>query len=468
MGKVLKEKMAAPKAILRFEKVINDAYNVAHPPPLSKRGQEAVDRVNALLDHVANSSNIPELTLNQWSCDWIMTFKDDAVCIDEALDVWMQLDSLDSAAKFVHMKFHIFSNQSSTGMLKKWLNDLYVQYVYNRDAAFTGERLYLFEAVSPNQCFGTGSGARVQLQTEDDGPTPLQQLQAIEFEKKRQLIMHVRDKPMEFVQRSFVTNKRFTNLFGPSVRNIEARLNFFQKNETIYNERGIPYRFGALISGEPGCGKTSIIQAIAAETERHIILVNFESVVTAERLRNLFYSDIIHIHKDGNGASVPVRIPIDKRLFVLEDIDALGPIVLQRDDEHHGYDVFGALGTIPEQVTLSDILNVFDGNLQNKGRVMVVTTNFAEKLDRALVRAGRFDCVTSFEGARKETIIEAFEFFFSHIPRDDPSMQKATQILNSLPEGDKTMTMADVHSVFFDSFQDAESAAKEIAKRLNA
>ena len=49
------------------------------------------------------------------------------------------------------------------------------------------------------------------------------------------------------------------------------------------------------------------------------------------------------------------------------------------------------------EITLSDILNVLDGTLQNSGRVMIVTTKHPEKLDRALIRAGRFDCKCSFE-----------------------------------------------------------------------
>ena len=41
------------------------------------------------------------------------------------------------------------------------------------------------------------------------------------------------------------------------------KIQFFLNNESWYEEHGIPYMFGLLLHGEPGCGKTSTIKAIA-------------------------------------------------------------------------------------------------------------------------------------------------------------------------------------------------------------
>ena len=41
------------------------------------------------------------------------------------------------------------------------------------------------------------------------------------------------------------------------------KIQFFLNNESWYEEHCIPYMFGLLLHGEPGCGKTSTIKAIA-------------------------------------------------------------------------------------------------------------------------------------------------------------------------------------------------------------
>lgn len=459
-----KKQQKMKMTILRFERTFLNLYNVPHPPPVAKKCQEASDRVDALLTYIAAQSEVPELTLNQWSCDWIMSFAEAPVCIDESMGIWMKLDRLYSDAKQMELQFHIFSEQSSTSQLKRWANDIYQKFLYEREASFTGQQLFLFEAKSALDGLSASGGARMQMAMDASSKITAEDIELRSYEHKRQLIARVKGTPVQFIQRPFITNKRFENLFGPAVDTIERRLAFFQNHEDIYNERGIPYRFGALISGMPGCGKTSVIQALAARTERHIILINFDHIVTAERMRDLFYSDTLHVQTENNGPSVPVRIPINKRLYVLEDIDALGSVVLERDDVNHGFKSYGSFGSIPEELTLSDILNVFDGNLQNQGRVMVVTTNFAEKLDRALVRAGRFDCVCVFDLADRNTIADAFTFFFAHMKEDNTVAEGLSRLRSEMPE-DARMSMADVHSIFFNSFEHPGHAAKAIVEK---
>ena len=448
-----------PKAVLRFERTFLNLYNVAHPPPMSKKGQEALDRVDSILKYVASQDGLPELTLNEWSCDWIMTYIEKPVQINAELDIKIKVDLFEHHSDRVNLKFHLLSNKSSLGVLKNWTNDVYGRFVYDRESTFTGNQLYLFESTSPTDA--SMSGAQLQLSL--DGNVTSEDIQLRRFEQKRQLVSKVRNTPVHCIQRHFNTNKRFRNLFGPSIRRIEQQLHFFQTQELIYHDRGIPYRFGALISGEPGCGKTSVIQAIAAETNRHIVVVNFEHIVTAERLRELFYSDTLYVQSERNGQSTPVNIPVNLRLYVLEDIDALGEIVLARNNDKHGFDSYGSLGVIADELTLSDILNVFDGNLQNEGRVMVVTTNHAYKLDPALIRAGRFNCICDFQPAHKETIIEAFSFFFSHV-QDDTMITKSKNLLNELPDT-FSVSMADVHAVFFNKFEDPLLAVQSIYER---
>jgi hypothetical protein len=86
---------------------------------------------------------------------------------------------------------------------------------------------------------------------------------------------------------------------------------FDKENTDRFKRLGIPKTFGMLMYGEPGTGKTSTIKAIAHYTQRNVIIVPVNWIKTAQQLRNLFSSQRIN-------ASL---IPMDKRLYVFEEID---------------------------------------------------------------------------------------------------------------------------------------------------
>lgn len=98
-----------------------------------------------------------------------------------------------------------------------------------------------------------------------------------------------------------------------------------------YDKKGQPYMLGLLLHGSPGTGKTSLIKAIANMTGRHIISVSLEAIHTKRQLKHLFQNEDVHVAQaDGTGQPEIFRIPINRRLFVLEDIDAASQLVLDR------------------------------------------------------------------------------------------------------------------------------------------
>ena len=74
----------------------------------------------------------------------------------------------------------------------------------------------------------------------------------------------------QYTEFSFQSGKNFSNVFFPEKDELMKKIQFFNDNESWYVENGIPYMFGLLLHGEPGCGKTSTIKAIANMTQRHI------------------------------------------------------------------------------------------------------------------------------------------------------------------------------------------------------
>ncbi len=203
-------------------------------------------------------------------------------------------------------------------------------------------------------------------------------------------------------------------------RQVENRVTFFLDNREWYDQRGIPYQLGLLLSGVPGSGKTSIIRAVANLTKRHIVNVNFSTITTATQLKNLFFSEKLTVYTDSSMTSYDVlSIPIENRIYVLEEIDALTNIVRQRIPGERKDD------PLPDELTLGEILTALDGTLETPGRIVIMTSNHPEFLDKALIRPGRIDVSVKFGHAKRRLIEEMFECFFGesligseHVPED--------------------------------------------------
>merc|ERR1711963_548183 len=205
----------------------------------------------------------------------------------------------------------------------------------------------------------------------------------------------------------FESGKTFDNVFYSQKMDIVKRLDFFTQNKAWYKKRGIPYTMGFMFYGDPGCGKTSTIKAIANHTQRHIVSIPLNKIRTAKELLNIFYNVRMN-YKD---------IPLHQRLYVLEDIDAadLKNVVGERSDkendktednnstkeekEDSGIDMnllnmlkgSSAWDKKSSRLTLASLLEVLDGVMEMDGRMLIITTNYPEKLDKALIRPGRID-----------------------------------------------------------------------------
>jgi ATPase family associated with various cellular activities (AAA) len=111
------------------------------------------------------------------------------------------------------------------------------------------------------------------------------------------------------------------NCFFTDVNKIINRIDFFVKNKSWYEMRGIPYQLGFLFYGPPGCGKTSTIKAIAKMLDRHIINVNdIDKIKKVSDLKNIFYGEYI------NGRYIPTH----KRLYVIDEFDKILDVISEK------------------------------------------------------------------------------------------------------------------------------------------
>ncbi|WP_165022782.1 ATP-dependent zinc metalloprotease FtsH [Dysgonomonas sp. ZJ279] len=146
----------------------------------------------------------------------------------------------------------------------------------------------------------------------------------------------------------------------------------FLKNPTRYTEIGGKIPKGALLVGPPGTGKTLLAKAVAGEANVPFFSMSGSDFVEmfvgvgASRVRDLF--------KQAKEKS-PCIIFID-------EIDAVGrargknPNMGSNDEREN---------------TLNQLLTEMDGFGTNSGIIVLAATNRADILDKALLRAGRFD-----------------------------------------------------------------------------
>lgn len=184
-----------------------------------------------------------------------------------------------------------------------------------------------------------------------------------------------------------------------------------------YANRGIPYRRGYLFHGPPGTGKSSLAWAIAGVFGLDIYCISLvEPSLTEEDLGLMF-------------SSLPRRCVV-----LLEDIDSAGLVrrqELQEGENAKGddattkisHEIAKALKSVQSKgdkskdnnqgISLSGLLNAIDGVASHEGRVLVMTTNFPDKLDEALIRPGRIDMKVKFTLSTRYQIYELFTRMYS-------------------------------------------------------
>lgn len=146
-------------------------------------------------------------------------------------------------------------------------------------------------------------------------------------------------------------------------------LDRFKHKKDIYKNLGLPYKFGALLYGEPGTGKSSCINAISSYLSKDIYYLDLTTVKTNDELKLLFN----HINKEKS----------ENGIIVIEDIDAMINVVHDRR--------LMEIGSESGDLTLECLLNLLQGTLTHDGTTFLITTNHIEKLDPAFYRDGRFD-----------------------------------------------------------------------------
>lgn len=248
----------------------------------------------------------------------------------------------------------------------------------------------------------------------------------------------------------FTSTRNFNNIFFDKKNNLLNKLDFFENNKTWYEYEGHPYTFGLGLYGPPGTGKTSIIKCIANKLDRHIIIIPLSKIQTQTEFNQYFFES--RYNRLNNN-----EIGFENKIIVFEDIDCMSDIVKQREDindmqnldnnkcendkldkniflqnkllnnlakkidKDHNENIINIdfNKNQNDKITLSFILNIIDGIRETPGRILIITSNNYNSLDKALIRPGRIDYTLEMKNASIEVINQMYYHYYKkNIPND--------------------------------------------------
>lgn len=165
------------------------------------------------------------------------------------------------------------------------------------------------------------------------------------------------------------SDKRFEDVMGCDEAKAELEeIVAYLKNPETFTRLGGKLPSGLLLMGPPGTGKTLLARAIAGEAGVPFFYASgseFEEMyvgVGARRMRDLF-------------EAAKKRSPC---IIFIDEIDAVGSSRQLKEQQ-------------AMKMTLNQLLVEMDGFEQNQGVIVIGATNYADVLDDALLRPGRFD-----------------------------------------------------------------------------
>jgi len=317
----------------------------------------------------------------------------DIIIINQHIRAIVNSINYNDKKELICIEIKIFSDTLKVSELRKWMEEIYINYCLEKKNNLGNKRFFFNEfPVEPMKDIDTTALMQSSLDTEKKNEKPNYRWETA-------------SPNLLFTMNEFQTSKSLSNVFGNHVNELKDRLDLFINHPEWYSQRGIPYSLGILLHGIPGAGKTSTIKAIAKDTNRHIFNLSLRPYTTQKQLINLFYNDTIQIiGQEGNKQNLV--IPLNQRIYVIEDIDCLSDIVMDRTLQK-------GINDNGKSLNLSFLLNLLDGILETPGRIIIITSNYPEKLDKALTRPGRIDINIEFKEASIELINEIINNFYS-------------------------------------------------------
>ncbi|MBC7772544.1 MAG: AAA family ATPase [Pyrinomonadaceae bacterium] len=181
----------------------------------------------------------------------------------------------------------------------------------------------------------------------------------------------------------------------------ESRIREFLSSREQYDLVGIPWRFGILLHGKPGTGKTSLAHVLASQLGFRLCVIPLADLQSDEDLVSAFTAIG------------------DNTVVLLEDVDSAFRKRKNQD---------------AEGITFSGFLNCIDGMLApHNGRILIMSTNHIEQLDPALIRPGRVDLRVEVPTLTRDAAADYVDRLFAHVPSRHDIVAEVMELAEPTP-----------------------------------
>ena len=217
-------------------------------------------------------------------------------------------------------------------------------------------------------------------------------------------------------KRELYKDRNFDGIISIHKEKILSYLNNFIKiqkdGSSIFNGHG-SYNLGIMLHGLPGCGKTSLIKAISNHLNRDILVVDMKTIKTCDDFKKLFYGNYMNENEyykqyiyvfeefdtidsvisreitsdNSEGNVLNLNILNDRLIKLISMVNTDNKETVKVEIEN----VKREITEFREKLNIGTLLTELDGMVEMRGRIIIATTNYIDRIDSALMREGRFD-----------------------------------------------------------------------------
>lgn len=231
------------------------------------------------------------------------------------------------------------------------------------------------------------------------------------------------------------------------------------------------YNFGMILHGLPGTGKTVLCKMIANYMKRDIYVVNMKNIKTCVQFQELFwtnadlykYQKYVYIldefdcvqgalsrsehsqHEEtsrGNEKLTELRNEYTKTLLQKHQTPSNHDLVAHYTKECER--IQGEIDAIQSKLDIYTLLSTFDGIEEMRGRIIIATTNYIDRIDSALLRPGRFDIKINLGAFERAEIVELLTKMF-----EGKLDENRMRILQTAKFQENVYTPADIMNTVF-------------------